>query len=169
VSGRIRGVLQALAVPTAALVVVVAFLPGRVSVAARLYALFVAGVLIVLALGALRRALPLQVPLATSQRTAPQAQPPAAIGRLDAEIALGVASAYDYHHRLRLRLHAVTSGLLASRRRVVLDREPAEARRILGEDTWNLVRDDQQLPADRLARGPSRAALADAVATLERI
>jgi hypothetical protein len=166
---RGRGIVRALAAPTVALVLVLAFLPGRATVAIRLYALLVAAVLVVVALRALGRAIPPLAPLPAARGSVTRVQPPAALGRLEDEIALGVASAYDYHHRLRLRLHGLAEGLLAARRRIVLDREPEEARRALGEPAWELVRADRRLPDDRLSRGPSQTALAEAVTTLERL
>lgn len=166
---RARGIVQVLAAPTVALVLVLAFLPGRATVAIRLYALLVAAVLVVVALRALGRAIPPVAPLPVGRGSARRPQTPAALGRLEDEIALGVASAYDYHHRLRPRLHGLTEGLLAARRRIALDREPDEARRALGESTWELVRADRRLPEDRLSPGPSHSALADAVTTLERL
>ena len=166
---RGRGIVQALAAPTIALALVLAFVPGRASVAIRVYVLLVAAVLVVVALRALGRAIPPQAPLPAARSSAARAQPPAGLGRLEDEIALGVASAYDYHHRLRHRLHGLAEGLLAARRRIGLDREPDAARHALGEPTWELVRTDRRLPDDRLSRGPSHAALADAVTTLERL
>jgi hypothetical protein len=158
-----------LALPTIALVAVLVFLQGRAGVAVRLYALFVAAVVVALALGALRRALPPPAPLPVSRGKRPGRVTPASLQRLEDEIALGVDSAFDFHHRLRKRLRALAEGLLASRRRVSLDRDPEAARSALGDATWSLVRDQRPPSEDRHARGPTPAALADAVTTLERL
>ncbi|MFO7572128.1 MAG: hypothetical protein R6W48_05935 [Gaiellaceae bacterium] len=166
---RARGVIQLLALPTVAFVGVLAFLPGRAGVAVRLYAIFLAAVVIGLALGALRRALPPAGPLLETRAVRPPTEAPASLSRLEHEVALAADSAFDYHHRLRRRLRALAEGLLASRRRIALDRDPDAARLALGEATWDLVRDDRPLPDDRLSRGPALAELADAVAALERL
>jgi hypothetical protein len=165
----VRGTIQVLAVPTIALVAVLAFLPGRAGVALRLYALFLAAVVVALALGALRRALPPPRPLPGTRGGRPDRTTPASLQRLEDEIALGMDSAFDYHHRLRKRLFSLAEGLLSSRRRVSLDREPEAARLALGDETWSLVRDVRPPSEDRHARGPTPAALSDAVTSLERL
>lgn len=168
-SGRTRGTIQVLALPTIALVIVLLFLPGRAGIALRIYALFVAAVVVALALGALRRALPPPTPLPDARSGRRGRTTPASLKRLEDEIALGVDSAFDYHHRLRKRLRALATGLLASRRRISLDREPEEARLALGDATWELVRDVRPPSEERHARGPSPRALAEAVTALERL
>jgi hypothetical protein len=165
----VRGTIQVLALPTLALAVVLLFLHGRAGVAVRLYALFVVAVVVALALGALRRALPPPKPLPGSRGGRPNRTTPASLQRLEDEIALGADSAFDYHHRLRKRLRSVADGLLSSRRRISLDREPEAAQLALGDETWELIRDRRPPSEDRHARGPTPAALSDAVTSLERL
>lgn len=167
--GRVRGTIQVIALPTVALAVVLVFLPGRAGIAVRLYALFVAAVVVALALGALRRALPPPRPLPGPHGSRAGRTAPASLQRLEDEIALGVDSAFDYHHRLRKRLRALAEGLLASRRRISLEREPAAAQLALGDATWELVRDVRPPSEERHARGPAPGSLADAVTSLERL
>ena len=51
---------------------------------------------------------------------------------------------FDLHYRLVPRLRSIAAGLLASRRRVSLERESRRRRRpILGDTTWELVRPDR--------------------------
>lgn len=166
---RARGALQVLALPTLALLIVLAFLPGEAELATRLYALFLAAVVIALVLGALRRALPPPRPLPAGIGARPAAPRPSSLVRLEDEIALAADSAFDYHHRLRKRLRALAEGLLLARRRVVLDRETDAARRALGETAWELVREGRPPAEERHARGPTPAALAEAVSALERL
>ncbi len=82
---------------------------------------------------------------------------------------LGAASAYDVHFRLRPTLREVTRELLAARRGVDLDRSPARARELLGDETWALVRADREPPTDPRGPGLDRAALESVLASLERL
>lgn len=161
---------RALAVPTAVLAAVVAFAPGRVELAVRVYALVLAAAVLVLALAALRRAYPRTRPLRAKTRAAPpRPRPPTLLARMEHEAALGVASSFDLHHRLRPRLRSLASELLAARRGILLDRDPERARSALGDPTWGLVRADRPAPDDRLARGIPISDLRAVVESLERI
>lgn len=157
-----------LVLPTVALIVVLAFFPGRSALAVRVFALVLCAAAIGLALAALRRALPPTSPLLPSSRRRAPLQV-ARLGRLENELALGVAGAFDFHVRLRPRLRALAAGLLASRRGISLDAQPDAAREALEDETWQLVRRDRPPPEDRLARGLSRADLTRAVESLERL
>jgi len=164
------GAIRLLVVPTLALGVVVAFLPGRLSLGVRLYALVVCAVALGLALAALRRSYPRAKPLRRAvKRTSPRRSPPPSLARLEHETAIGVAGSFDLHHRLRPRLRSLAQDVLASRRRISLDADPEAARRILGEETWGLVRSDRPPPEDRLARGLSPSELGRVVDSLERV
>ena len=150
-----------------ALLGVVAFVPGRVELATRVYALFVGAVAILVAVSALRRAYPPPTPLRPARRDTASI-PPASLGRLEHVVSLGTAGAFDLHHRLVPRLRAVAAGLLARRRRISLA-DGAAARSVRGDETWQLVRPDRPPPTYRLARGIPRAELERVVASLERI
>jgi hypothetical protein len=52
---------------------------------------------------------------------------------------------------------------------VSLDADLEESRRLLGDETWELVRPDRPPPEDRLARGIPPEALGRVVGTLEAI
>lgn len=161
---------RALAAPTAALAAVITFAPGRVELAVRVYALLLAAAALVLAMAALRRAYPRTRPLrAKSLAATPPSRPPALLARLEHEAALGVAGAFDLHHRLRPRLRTLASELLAARRGIVLDGDPQRARSALGDPTWELVRADRPAPDDRLARGIPISELRTVVESLERL
>ena len=168
-----RDILRAarlMLLPTIAFILVVGFLPGRTGVAVRIYALAVCGVVLVLALVALLRAYPaasrLGRPAAASR--SPR-RPPQSLMRLEQEAAIGVAGAFDFHFRLRPRLRDLARELLDTRLRISLDGHPDEARAVLGDETWELVRQDRPPPEDRLARGVPPAALGRVVDTLERV
>jgi hypothetical protein len=162
--------LRFLLVPTIAFVAVVGFAPGHAGLALRVYALVVCGTALVLALLALRRAFPAERPLRADRRArTEQRNPPSSLARIEHEAALGAAGSFDLHYRLVPRLRSIASGLLESRRRIVLERQPEAARAALGETAWSLVRPDREAPDDRLGRGIPPAELARVVDSLEAL
>jgi hypothetical protein len=158
-----------LLLPTGALLVVLAFVPGRLPIAVRVYALVASAVVLGLALSALRRAFPPVGRLRPAARKPkPSARPPT-LARIEGETILGVANTFDLYRHLAPRLRRLAAGLLTARRRVSLDESPEEARSIVGEETWELIRSDRPPPEDRLARGVPLDELARAVESLERV
>lgn len=166
-SRRLRSALRALALPTLALAAVLAFLPGRTTLALRLYALVLAGLACIVVLGTLRRrlppprALPIRPPEPAPRTT------PASLARLEDELALALGSAFDYHRRLEPRLRVLAEELLALRRGISWNRDPEAARVALGEEAWTLLTGAP--PTDRHARGPTLQALEEGVTILERL
>lgn len=159
-----------LVLPTIAFVSVVAFLPGRAGLAGRVYALVLCGVALALALAALGRTYPAASPLRPrAGHVRGRHRAPLSLTRLEHDAAIGIAGAFDLHHRLRPRLRELALELLATRRRVSLDGSGEEARRILGDETWDLVREDRPPPEDRLARGLPPATLGHVVESLENV
>jgi hypothetical protein len=166
----LAGALRVLVVPTIALAAVAAFVPGRLELATRVYALLVCAAALALALLALGRAYPAERPLRPRVRAArPRRRPPPTLARIEHEAALGVAGSFDLHFRLVPRLRAIASGLLAARRQVSFDGDPAAARELLGDATFELVRPDRSPPEDRLGRGIPAHDLGLVVDSLERI
>ena len=164
------GALRALVVPTVALVVIGGLAPGRLTLAIRVYALVVCAAALAVALRALRSSYPPARPLRPkAARKSTSRRPPPSLGRMEHEVALGVAGAFDLHFRLAPRLHSIAAGLLAGRRHIALDVDAGAARQILGNETWELVRLDRATPEDRLARGLPAADLRRAVESLERV
>jgi hypothetical protein len=167
---NLAGALKFLVVPTLALVVVSLFAPGRAGLALRLYALLVCATALVLALIALRNAFPPEPALGDDSRTRrARRRPPSSLARIEHEAALGVAGSFDLHFLLVPRLRSIASGLLESRRKLSLDRRPEEARRVLGDATWMVVRPDRPAPDDRLARGIPAEELTRVVDSLEAV
>jgi hypothetical protein len=160
-----------LVLPTLALLAVLAFVPGRIELAIRVYALVLCGVALALMVAALRGAYPRATPLRRRQSGRGQAprDAPAMLARLEQEVALGAAGSFDLHHHLRPRLRTIAAELLTARRRISLDGDRPEARALLGEEAWELVRRDRPPPADRLARGAAPEVLDRVVASLERL
>lgn len=166
----LRRAARLLVLPTLALGFVLAFAPGRVGLALRIYALVVCGAALLLVLSALRRAYPPETPLhARVARDSPARTVPGMLARLEQEVALGTAGSFDLHHRLRPRIRTLATELLAARRGVSLEGSPERARELLGEDAWDLVRPDRPAPADRLARGLPINHLRRVVESLERL
>ena len=164
--------VEALALPTIALVVVAAVAPGRLGLATYVYGLVVAGIALLAVLTALHRAYPpprrslvdeaLETPVRDEERLTE-------LARLEREVTLGVVERYDLHFRLRPTLRETPDGLLAVRRGIDLDRQPERARAALGDETWQLVRPDLEPPADRLARGIDPEALRRVIEALEAV
>lgn len=91
------------------------------------------------------------------------------LAQLEREVGLGLANAFDLHHRLRPTLRETAAGLLAARRGIDLDAQPEAARAALGEDAWEIVRADRPAPVDRTARGGDPASVDRAIAALEAL
>jgi hypothetical protein len=160
-----------LLLPTAGLLAVVAFVPGRTELAVRIYALVLCGAALLLLLGVLRRAYAPVTPLRGRVKPARlgRRDTPGSLARIEQEVALGIAGAFDLHHRLRPRLRTLAAELLATRRGISLNGAPERARDLLGDETWELVREDRPPPEDRQARGLPINELRDVVESLERV
>lgn len=107
---------------------------------------------------------PSQYERALRGRPARQPARPGGLEQAERVVVLAGVNAFDLHLRLRPRLQAIAEHRLASRRGLSL--ESAEARELLGEELWELLRPDRPPPKDRFAPG---MALAGQRAALERI
>jgi len=162
--------LRLLVLPTVALVVIVVAAPGRLELAARINALIVGVAALVVAIRALRRTDTPEEPLRTAGKPADrERRPPPSLTRAEQLAALGVASSFDLQYRLVPQLRATAAGLLESRRGIVLDTDPDAARRVLGDEAWELVRPMRPAPEDRVSRGLTPAQLSRVADALERI
>jgi hypothetical protein len=166
----LAGAARALAVPTLAVLVALAFFPGQAPLAVRVYALLVSSYVLGLGLLELRREVPSARPLRVpSKRRSGREPRPATLTRLEHDVALGAASSFDLHHRLRPRLRDLASDLLLARHGCSLEDEAEQARRLLGAQTWDLVQLERTAPRDRDARGIPLSQLSDVVRSLERM
>lgn len=166
----VAAALRFLVLPTIALVLVAVGASGRLELAARIYALIVAGVALVVALRAVARTAPPETPLRDPAKSADRRRrPPPSLARLEQLAALGVASSFDLQYRLLPPLRAIAAGLLTSRRRIDLDGDERAARQALGEETWGLVRPTRPAPEDRGSRGLTPAQLTRVVESLEHV
>ena len=82
-----------------------------------------------------------------------RAERPQELERLEREVVLAGANAFDVHVRIRPSLREIAAHRLETRRGLDLDRASPETRRLLGEELWDLVRPDRAAPSDRSAPG----------------
>ena len=159
-------------VVTLALAIVLVAAPGHAGLAAHVYALVLAALGLGYLLTAMRDALPPRRPspfdAALRTRPGPVQRIPE-LERMEREVALGLATAFDLHYRLRPRLRRIAAALLTSRRGIELDASPEAARRALGDDAWEIVRGDREPPHERFADGLDIASLRRAVSALEAL
>ena len=153
----------------AALVALFSLPPGRVLDG---YILFV-GALLLLALvratnaaGAGGEGSPYERAL---QRRRFRSERPQELERLEREVVLAGANAFDVHVRIRPSLREIAAHRLETRRGLDLDRGSPETRRLLGDELWDLVRPDRPTPRDRSAPGITLDRLRGHVDRLEEI
>lgn len=169
-----RSALQPAKVPaflTVVLAVLVVVLPGRIDLAVRVYVLALAGLAAIHLLRALRAAHP-RTPSrfeAALRTRGDRAGRLPGLEQLEREVTLATSTAFDLHYRLRPTLRRIAGELLAARRGVDLDGDPAAARTALGEEAWQLVRADRDPPRDRFATGADLASLGAIVTSLEAL
>ena len=162
--------LRFLVLPTLALAVVAAAFPGRLEPAGRGYGLVACAAALWVAVRGLTRAFPPARPLRPGRPARPERPPvPRTLAQLENAAALAVADPLDLHVRLRPHLRRLAEELLETRRGVVLDDEPEQARALLGDETWELVRPDRPPPDETTPRRMSPAALERVVVSLERL
>ena len=156
---------------TIALAFVLFTFPGRTALALRAYELVLAAFALVLLVAAVRRAQPASRSSGFDdglRRARSASSPLPELERMRREVVLATSTAFDVHVRLRPQVRRIAAHLLR-RRGVSLDGSPDEARALLGEATWELVRADRPPPGDRNARGLGRADLRELVTSLERL
>lgn len=94
---------------------------------------------------------------------------PPELVRIEREIMLGSSSAAHLHRRLLPLLREAAAARLASHHHVDLGRRPEAARRLLGDEAWEVLRPDRPEPVDRNAKGMSLREIGQLVGTLERL
>jgi uncharacterized membrane protein len=97
-------------------------------------------------------------------RDAPEAQRPAELDRLERELTMANASAFDTHARLRPVVREIVGVRLGARGLRLEDSEE-----VLGPELWELAREDRPAPADRHAPGTPAATLRRVVERLEKL
>jgi hypothetical protein len=159
-------------VPTLGLAAAALLAPGRAELAGHVYLLVLCGIVLTAFVAATRRAHPAGGPslfeLALRRRQ-PRHDRLAELARLEREVALASANAFDLHYRLRPVVREIAGGLLAARRGIELDARPEAARLALGEEAWELARADREPPVDRAGPGWGPARLRAVVEALEAL
>jgi hypothetical protein len=136
---------------TAALFIARALAPGRRELELDIYALTLGALAILCAVTWLRRTLP---PAGESslQRALEGARPVRSqlpeLARLERELYIGGAQAFDLHYRVRPVLREIALARLAERG-LRLDAGDEAVREELGNELWDLVRPDREPPVDR--------------------
>ncbi len=154
---------------TAALFIARALAPGRHELELDIYALTLGGLAVLCAVTWLRRALP---PAGESslQRALERARPVPSqlpeLARLERELYIGAAQAFDLHYRVRPVLREIALARLAERR-LRLDSGDDAVREALGDELWELVRPDREPPVDRQGGSIGFAGVERLVARLE--
>ena len=155
-----------------ALAIVLVAVPGRAPLLVHVYVLVLAAIGLGLLLAALRAALPPRRPSAFDAALRARPRPATRIPeleRMEREVSLGLATAFDLHYRLRPRLRRIAAELLTARRGIELDADPDAAHRLLGDDAWEIVRGDREPPHERFGPGLDIASLRLAVDALEAL
>ena len=113
-----------------------------------------------------------RVPSARRRRPRPPAaarrSPPGDLVAIGELVAGGRTSAGDVHRRVRPLLREIAGARLA-RRGIGLDRDPEQARELLGEGLWELVRADRPAPVTRDGPGLGLAELTQYTDRLEAL
>jgi hypothetical protein len=144
--------------------------PGHWELAIHLWLLVLLALAGAACLHALRNTVPrLPSVFDTPGQTTPTPHRLPELERVEREVTLAAASAYDVHFRLRPTLRDTAATLLTARRGVSLDRQPERACELLGEETWELVRADRAPPADPRGPGLDRAPLERVLTSLESL
>jgi hypothetical protein len=142
--------------------------PGSRALAADVYVLVV-GALALLAAGRIAAAAHRGEASAFDEalrHEAPRAERPKELERLEREVTLAGARAWDLHFRMRPALSEIASHRLAPRG-IDLEEQPDAAAAALGPDAWELLRPDRPPPADRIGPGLPLARLTEIVTKLE--
>jgi hypothetical protein len=148
--------------------------PGRGGLELYVYLLVLGALALLAFLSALRQLLPRAEGSALEEALAERAHEPKRppeLERLEREVVLGAARAFDVHYRLRPVLREIALQRLSDRRGIQLDAEAdaVNARKQLGDELWELVRPDRDPPAYHHAKGPGLPAVAGFVERLEEI
>jgi hypothetical protein len=146
--------------------------PGRRELIAHIFTLVAAAILLFALLHLFRASLPPARPSAFDaalRRPRPRQTTVPDLAQLEREVTLVLMTSFDVHYRFRPTLQGMARELLASRRGIDLDLHPETARRVLGEEAWEIVRPDREAPADRFGPGIDLPTIRATVTALEAI
>jgi hypothetical protein len=141
--------------------------PGRFELELDVYILVVGALAVLNVVIAAREAFPREERSALADalhNDPPETQRPAELDRLERELTMANASAFDTHVRLRPVVREIVGVRLAAR-----GLRLEESAEVLGPELWELARDERPAPADRHAPGIPAATLRRAVERLETL
>jgi hypothetical protein len=141
--------------------------PGWFELELDIFILVVCGIALVDVVLLLRSAYPpeeVSAIVAALDREPEAPRRPVQLERLERELTMASATAFDLHARLRPQLREIATMRLAVRGVRLEDAED-----LLGAELWDLVRPDRELPSDRHAEGISPTALRRTVEELEAL
>jgi hypothetical protein len=139
--------------------------PGWFELEVDIFILVVGGIALADAVILLRNAYPLEdVPeiAAALEREPEPPQRPPQLERLERELTMATATAFDLHARLRPQLREIAELRLAARGQRLEEG-------VLDEELWELIRPDRPPPANRHAEGIPPAELRRAIEALEAL
>lgn len=167
---RILAVGVAAVAALVVLVIVLAAVPERRALALQVYAFGLCAIVLLWLLGRTGAARDERSAFDEARRSdAPDDEPVVDLARIEREVTLGVANAYDLHYRLRPRIRAIVTSRLADRRGIDLERQPEAAHAAVEPSVWELVRPDRQPPRDRHGPGLGLPRLREVMESLDRI
>ncbi len=168
---RYLGLGLNIALATAALIAVIGLEPISRGSAVAIYALYVGGLVLAALVQSVkpppwtRRS---RFEEALRSRRSDRSTPPELL-RAERDVRLALGSAGRLHSRFVPPLREIVSVRLLSRRGIELDRNPAAARAVIGDELWQLIRPDRPPPPDPRARGISERELHLVLDEVERI
>ena len=95
-------------------------------------------------------------------------EPPRGLEELEHAVDFSLATAFDLHYRLRPHLVRLAGHSLA-RHGISLEADPEPARRLLGEEGWDVIRPDRAAPGRRDAPGVDLVTLRRIVERLDAL
>ena len=146
--------------------------PGRFSLLFDIYVLVLGAMALLAGVIAVREVFPLErdsALVAALERELPPAIRPAELERLEREVYLAAATAFDLHFRLRPVLREVAEQRLADHLGLRLDRGGKAVEQALGEELWELLRPDREPPERRHSPGAGVGGVRDAIERLEAL
>ena len=153
---------------TIGLVLARVFEPGRLELELDVYLLAIGSVVLLNVVILIREAHPLERPVPEIARALeredeePTRLPE--LQRVERELTMATATAFDLHTRLRPLAREIATARLAARGRRLEDSETE-----LGEELWALVRPDRPVPSDRHGAGMSVEQVRHVVDRLEAL
>jgi hypothetical protein len=155
------------------LAVVSFVLPGQRHVALDVFVLYLGALCLLAAVRATHGASPdVHEPSLEDELVDPLDLPPerpTELERLEREVYLSLSNEFYFHQRMRPLLREIAAGRLLLHHGVDLDRQTAEAERLVGAEAWAWLRPDREEPRDRWVYGPPTEELTAVVDALERI